>query len=81
MNYCDWNENIFGLFAGPGHLPGGLLRQAILAAVILLAVGLVQRLWSGGGRRSSALAILDERYARGEIGAEEFRQKLRELRS
>lgn len=35
--------------------------------------------WQGAPRRTSGLAILDERYARGEINREEYLEKRRDL--
>lgn len=62
---------------------GGLIWLAFLALVI---VGLVTATrWllggSGGDRRttSSALTILEERYARGEINREEFEQRRKDI--
>ena len=52
----------------------------LIAALVVLA-----RCFRGsgscekGGREKSALDILKERYARGEIGSEEFEQKKRDL--
>lgn len=80
--------------AGPYPLPmhegwwhgwwpmGGILWLALLA---LAAIGLVTVLrWVTGSRSaarpsSSALTILEERYARGEIDREEFESRRRDL--
>lgn len=53
----------------------------IIAAIVMLARGFGGR--SGGGapglREKTALDILGERYARGEIGKAEFEEKRRDL--
>ncbi|HEY9204446.1 MAG TPA: SHOCT domain-containing protein [Candidatus Methanoperedens sp.] len=50
---------------------------------ILLIIGLallIRYLWQGGKREEeSALEILKKKYARGEIGKEEFEQKKKDL--
>lgn len=61
---------------------GGLWMAVFWLAVIAGIIALAKLLWSGSGRRppsSSALEILEERYARGEINREEFEQKKRDL--
>ncbi len=62
---------------------GGIFWLAFLVLAFLGLVSVVRRL-SGGegsdGRSSSALAILDERYARGEINREEYEERRRDLR-
>ena len=70
---------------GWGHMVfGSLMMLLFLAAVVLTVVALVR--WSGGSseRRepssaSRALAILEERFARGEIDREEFEERRRTL--
>jgi putative membrane protein len=52
-----------------------LVWLALIGAVIVLGA---RRGWFG--RRSNARTILAERYARGEIGAEEYRERLDNLR-
>jgi putative membrane protein len=74
-----WND-----FGGYGMGLGLLFMLAFWGAVIAGIVYLVKRLGSGNSaetRESRALAILQERYARGEIGAEEYRQKKQDLRA
>ena len=56
-------------------LPFGLLWIALLGAVIWLVVRNI------GRRVHSASDILAERYARGEVSSEEYRERLNELRS
>ncbi len=53
-----------------------LIIVAIVALVRWLSVGI-----AGGSRDKSALRILEERYARGEIGEDEFRRKKKDLSS
>lgn len=64
---------------GWGHMmAGGLMMVLFWAAVVALIVLIVRRL-SGPARADppdrSALAILEERFARGEIERDEFEEK------
>jgi len=70
--------------AGWGMGFGGIFMILFWAVIIVAVVMLVK--WLAGGssridlpREKSALDILKERYARGEIGKEEFEQKKRDL--
>ncbi len=70
---------------GWGHMIfGSLLMIVFLAGVILLVVLVVR--WLGGPstgapgeRRKTALEILQERFARGEIDKEEYEERKRTL--
>ncbi len=77
------NQMMSGLWWGMGVYMG-LFWVLVVAAVVALALGLVRRQSSSvqhSRHRKRAQAILEERYARGEIGSEEFEQKKRDLRS
>ena len=52
-----------------------LMGSVMLAFWLLVATGVVAFLRAGAARRPRALDILDERYARGEIGDEEYRRQ------
>jgi putative membrane protein len=56
----------------------GVLTIALIGTVIAL---IVRSRAGGGGRRSQALDILEERYARGDIDHEEFEERRRALTS
>jgi putative membrane protein len=60
---------------GAWWFPFGLLWFAVLAAAVFLVVR------KTGHRTPSATEILAERYARGELSNEEYRERLAELRS
>ena len=73
---------------GWGHmLFGGLMMVLFWGAVIALAVFLVRGLTRGRGEkgdgvsqpRPTALDLLQERYARGEIDREEYEQRRHDL--
>lgn len=71
-----------------GMLLGFLLIVALIAALVAGTVYLVRALGRPQGSSPSghvadqrAMQILDERYARGEIGHEEYEQRRRTLRS
>jgi len=56
-----------------------LFWGTLLAVIVILAVRVLDSGEHGKGRDKSAREILDERYARGEIGREEYEQKKRDL--
>ncbi|HET7855971.1 MAG TPA: hypothetical protein VFL41_05895 [Gaiellaceae bacterium] len=62
-----------------GWFPFGLLWTAVLGTVIWLVVRRVRRRESSGIDR--ATEILAERYARGELSGEEYRERLEQLRA
>jgi putative membrane protein len=74
-NHSDWMGSMGG-FMGLGWI---VILIAIVAVVWLLTRGPL----AGGAQteRRSALDILNERYARGAIGREEFEQKKRDIQT
>jgi putative membrane protein len=76
-----WDQ--FGAF-GMGF---GWLSMILFSGLVLLAgFALLRWLVAGnaagaGAARKSAIEILQERYARGEIGREEYEQKSRDISS
>jgi len=71
-NHSDWMWDMGG-FMGLGWI--------LILIVIAVVVWLMVRgpLAGGGGYRERRRDILKERYARGEIGKQEFEQKKRDL--
>ena len=69
--YFSWIDRIF-----PGGLFSALILGLIILILVLLTIKLFRSLRSSGsgqsGDRHDSLAILKDRYARGEIGDEEF---------
>jgi putative membrane protein len=70
----------------PGYMPdymGWWMLGSYLfwALVVALAVYVVVRLARPAGSQSNAKTILDERLARGEIDAEEYRTRLAALKA
>lgn len=65
----DW-----GIGMGIGWLVMALFWVFVISAAVWLALSLGGRAATGGGS-SEALRILDERFARGEIDAEEYRSR------
>ncbi len=81
----NWGWNHMGNGAGWGMGFGGVYMILFWVVIIVAIVMLVK--WLAGGlsriddqpQEKSALDILKERYARGEIGKEKFEQKKRNL--
>jgi putative membrane protein len=75
----DKEQIMYGMGYGGSMFGGGLVMLLLIALVVALVFYWVK---PSGGRsttQKSALDILDERYARGEIEKDEFEQKKREL--
>ncbi|HEY8888210.1 MAG TPA: SHOCT domain-containing protein [Gallionella sp.] len=72
-----WDEYGHGWGVGIGML---LFWGLLITAIILLGKYIwISNIIAGRNREKSALDILKERYARGEIKREEFAQKKRDL--
>ncbi len=68
---------------GAGSMTWMMLFPAlILAALVIGGIVLVRRLWPGSssGGDGSALRILEERFAKGEIDHDEFKERREHLR-
>ena len=76
---------VYILAARGGYFPGEFLLVIIAIFAVLFVVRLQfrrsrRRYWREQRGKSEPVRILRERYARGEITADEFHQKLRDLR-
>lgn len=76
----------YGMGYGGGWMPlMGIFWLVILFLVAAALMGYARGPWSTSGppekeeRRSAGLAILEERYARGEIGRDEYLQKKQDM--
>ncbi len=69
--FGTWGNSLFMLF-------GGLIWLAVIGVLIFLAVPYLRHQSPGGGSKS-ALDILKERYAKGEIDKKEFEEKKKDL--
>lgn len=72
----------YGMGMGWGWLFWLLLVIGVVLLVVLAVRALGGGVTRGAGRplaRSRAREVLDERYARGELTTEEYRERLREL--
>ena len=79
QNDDGWWDHMSGTGGGWMWL-WGTLMMLTWVAVIAAAVWFVARSLSGGSPSSGAREILDERYARGELTTEEYRERLDQLR-
>ncbi|QFG79213.1 SHOCT domain-containing protein [Acidithiobacillus sp. 'AMD consortium'] len=75
-NGYDWAGSVFMI------LFWGLLCLLLIFAIVASIVSLVRLLpgrGSRGGEKTTALDVLHERYARGEIGRDEYLERRRDL--
>ena len=75
-NGYDWTGSVFMI------LFWGLLCLLLIFAIVASIVSLVRLLpgrGSRGGEKITALDVLHERYARGEIGRDEYLERRRDL--
>lgn len=76
-----------GMMYGGGGIFGWLMMILIIVLVVAVAIGLIRWIFPSGHRppsgsqmpNKSALEILEERYARGEIDKDEFEEKRKTL--
>ncbi|HEX6236879.1 MAG TPA: SHOCT domain-containing protein [Acidimicrobiales bacterium] len=79
QNDDGWWDHMSGTGGGWMWL-WGTLMMLTWVAVIAAAVWFVGRSLTSGRSSSGAREILDERYARGELTTEEYRERLDQLR-
>jgi len=72
---CYWREGV-----GPWVVVGGALMLLFWGAIIGLVAWGIVRLTKRSHRENGGFAIARERYARGEIGKEEFDQIKKDLK-
>jgi len=81
--WADERPYPYHMMWGGGGFMGPVMMLLFFAVIVVLVVLLVRWLWPGhmsgspGSNGKSALSILEERYARGEIDKEEFEEKKR----
>lgn len=75
MCACEMGAGMWSLMFLPG-----LLLAALLIGATALIKGFRGRSESGPARETSAVSLLEERYARGEIDGDEFRERRERLR-
>ena len=68
-HFMDWGGNWSGPLGMIFGIAGFVFWAGFWVLIAVLIVNLVKR---GGGPRSSAVDVLEERYARGEISRDEF---------
>ena len=83
--FCGYEEGGYGMM-GFGMMGGWfmpiiwiVILGLVIWGVITLTKGVSSTGYRGSEKQQSALEILKERYARGEIGKEEFEEKRKDL--
>jgi len=81
-SYCPWWWGPGYFFGGPwGWIIGLLFWTLVIYAIFRLIHNLTNRSLGMSRKEETALEILKRRYARGEIDAEEFSQRKKDLES
>ena len=74
-----WNWGPYGMMGGWGWSPLGMIFPVVFFVILIAVIIWALRPASRWPAASSGLEALKERYARGEIGREEFLQKKADL--
>jgi putative membrane protein len=77
---CPWWGEDMNAWDVGGMWLWGTLMMATWVAIVAAAFWFVMRAVRGGDRSSRAREILDERFARGELSPEEYRDRVETLR-
>ena len=72
---------MYGGWGWGGWMVGGLMMLAVWALVFWAIVSVVRRPTETSSRSRGSEEILGERFARGEIDADEYQQRTRALQS
>ncbi len=80
--FADWHDHMMDGGGGAGWWVWGILMMILMLGIVALVVWLIVRSthvhWPS--QSSSAREILSERFARGEIDADEYHDRLSKLR-
>jgi putative membrane protein len=84
MGYWPQNEGYGYNMMGYGYSPFGFIFMIIFWILLALLIAFLVKWsvtspWRNNSKNNSALDILKERYAKGEINKEEFEQKKKDL--
>lgn len=81
MGMMGYGFGGYGAFGGIGMILGMVMQFAFVAVVVLGAIWLFRSVVSQGRGTAGteALSILQQRYARGEIGSDEYMRIKKEL--
>lgn len=77
----SWHMHDWGMGWGGGMILGPLLTIGLVILLVVLIVPFVRALGGSGSgsKQSTARAILDERYAKGEIDREEYLRRRQDI--
>lgn len=78
---CWWGSNSFFGMPWIGMIIGIIFWLLVLYGVFVLISTIAKRGTRSDGKEESAMDILKKRYARGEIDAEEFARKKKDIES
>ncbi len=78
---CWWGQGGFAGMPVVGMIIGVVFWLLVLYGLFMLVSTIAKRKSGPAGKEESAMDILQKRYARGEIDAEEFARKKKDIES